>query len=105
VLATGVESRQPVDPRTTFSKASDERVYCYLRIENPERETTTVTMTWERAEGPGPNDQSREMDVYPNPTHVTFAFTGTQRRAGRYACVIRDANAEVLGRAEFELTD
>jgi hypothetical protein len=39
------------------------------------------------------------------PTYVTFAFTGTARRAGRWACVIRNDNDEVLGRAEFDLTE
>jgi hypothetical protein len=105
VLAAGVENRQPVDPRTTFSKASDERVYCYLRVENPDREEATVYMAWERAEGRAPTDQSREMQIRAMPTYVTFAFTGTARRAGRWACVIRNDNDEVLGRAEFDLTE
>jgi len=104
VLARGVEERQPVDPGTTFSRADDERVYCYVKLDNPERIETDVHIGWERIDPPT-EDLGRATHVRAMPRWVTFAYTGTRRRAGRYRCVVRDADGELLARAAFDLVD
>ena len=104
VLATGIESRRPVDPRTTFSKAEHTSVYCYMRIANPERTETEVFLDWEPVDAPreGPG---RAVRVAAQHQWVTFAYTRTGARPGRYRCVIRDAAGEILARAAYDLTD
>jgi len=104
VLAEGVESRRPVNPRTTFSKSSDSRVYCYVRVENPERIETEIHIGWESVEHPS-DDPGRATTVGASPVYVTFAYTGTGRRVGRYRCVVRDAELQVLGRVAYDLLD
>jgi hypothetical protein len=104
VLARGIESRRPLDPGHTFSKASDDKIYCYVRVANPDREETAVYIGWEPVDQPT-EDPGREQTVQASPEWVTFSFTGTRRRAGRYRCVVRDTGGEVLGRAAFDLTE
>ncbi|MEM9068985.1 MAG: hypothetical protein AAGE52_10785 [Myxococcota bacterium] len=108
-LGPAVESRQVVDPRLTFSKADDDRVYCLTRLENPSREPTTLRMGWERIDRPAdPEDPSgwgREMSIPAQPRYVTFGYRGTGQRPGTYRCVIRDEEGTVLGRATYELTE
>ena len=108
-LGPALESREIVDPRTTFSKASDDRVYCHARLENPDRSATTLYLGWESDDRPiDPDDQSawgRAMSIPAQPRYVTFGYRGTGQRAGRYRCVIRDEDGVVLGRANYELTE
>lgn len=108
-LGTGVESRALVGERTTFSKASDERVYCFTRIENPDRVATSLYFGWERADRPAdPDDSSawgRANDVPANRHHGTFVYRGTGQRPGEYACVIRDEDGVVLARLPYTLTE
>ncbi len=108
-LGPSVENRQIEDPRATFSKADDDRVYCLTRLENPSREATTLYMGWERDDRPAdPDDQGawgRAMNIPAQPRYVTFGYRGTGQRPARYRCVIRDEDGVVLGRANYELTE
>jgi hypothetical protein len=104
VLASGIESRRPLDPATSFSKADGDRIYCYVRVANPEREETAVYIGWEPVDRPS-EELGREQTVQAQPEWVTFAFTTRQRRAGRYRCVVKTADGEVIGRAAFDLTE
>ncbi|MCB9594005.1 MAG: hypothetical protein H6719_14825 [Sandaracinaceae bacterium] len=104
-LGSGVEERQIVDARSTFSRASDERVYCLVRLDNPEREASGISMTWEATDAEGDAAPARLMNVPAQPRYVTFGFSGTRRRAGRYRCVIRTPSGELLGSAAFDLTE
>jgi hypothetical protein len=103
-LATAIEGGQPVDPRTTFSKASDERVYCFVRLDNIAEVETSISIGWERADRPS-DSPGASLRVPAQERYRTFAFTGTRRPAGRYRCVVRSEGGSVLGRIEFELTE
>ncbi|MEM9187930.1 MAG: hypothetical protein AAGF12_02045 [Myxococcota bacterium] len=104
VLARGVEDRAPVDPAHTFSKADDDQIYCYVRVANPDREETVVYMQWELVERPS-DEWGREQRIGGSPEWVTFRYTGTRRRAGRYRCVVRDDSGELLGQIAYDLTE
>ena len=75
-----------------------------MRIANPERTETEVFLDWEPVDAPreGPG---RAVRVAAQHQWVTFAYTRTGARPGRYRCVIRDAAGEILARAAYELTD
>ena len=105
VLAPEIEGRTPLDPRSDYEKSADERVNCFFRLENPEREATEVSIAWEDSEGNSRNDPT----LIPVPARLRFThwrYTGTGwRRPGRYRCVLRDAEGEELGRASFDLRE
>ncbi|MCX7793287.1 MAG: DUF2914 domain-containing protein [Thermodesulfovibrionales bacterium] len=44
VVATGIENREPVDIRDTFSAAT-EKVYCFIEARNI-KEDTNITVVW-----------------------------------------------------------
>ena len=93
-----------MDARTTFSRANDPRIYCLVRLENPEREAGGITMGWERVDRES-DDPGRLMNVPAQPRYVTFGFTGTRRPAGRYRCVVRTPGGALLGSAAFDLEE
>lgn len=103
-LGSGVEDRQIVDARATYSRASDERIYCLVRLENPSREASGILMGWERIDRPT-EDAGRLMNVPAQPRYVTFGMTGTRRPAGRYRCVVRTPGGALLGSVAFDLAE
>jgi len=103
-LAAGVEERVPVDPRATFSKASDERVYCYVKLQNKAGSATKVQISSERVDGP-PGRPGSLLDVPAAPRYTTWSWFGTGWPAGRYRCVVRSEKGSVLGRIEYELAE
>lgn len=98
----GVEAAQPVDPRRTFSQESDERVYCFFRLENPESIETQVTLSWEQPGAPAPS-RRREVDVPARNRFGYYAYITTGHRTGRWQCVIRTSDDEVLGSIDFDI--
>jgi hypothetical protein len=103
-VAAGVERREAVDPRTTFSKATDERVYCMVRLANPDRIPTAITVRFEPIDHPERGRDS-ELDVPGGATYTTFTYNGTRGRAGLYRCVVRDSAGALLGSAAWQLTE
>lgn len=103
-VAAGVERREAVDPRTHFSKATDERVYCMVRLTNPDRIPGSITVRFEPIDHP---ERGRDsvLDVPGGATYTTFTYNGTRGRAGLYRCVVRDENERLLGSAAWELTE
>ena len=101
---TGVESASPVDPRQRFSQGSDERVYCFFRLQNPEARATQVTMTWEQPGHP-PQGSPREIDVPARQRFGYYAYLTTGQRSGPFQCVIRTQQGSVIGRIDFEITE
>jgi hypothetical protein len=103
-LAPGVEARQAVDPRDTFSRATDQRVYCLIRLENPERVEHQLTMRWERVDRPE-RGNDYPIRVPAQPRYVSWGYTGTGGRAGTYRCTIKDEEGTLLGSRAYELTE
>lgn len=103
-LARGVERGTPVDPTTTF-RAADGRVYVLIQLENGTGAETEIRVTFERADrevsagGAG----GVVLAVPARPRSRTVARTGT-RAPGRYRVVVRSAEGNVLGTAEYEIT-
>ncbi|MAC29733.1 MAG: hypothetical protein CMN29_31350 [Sandaracinus sp.] len=103
VLSKALEDGRPVDPGTSFSRR-DGRIYATIRVRNPERDATTIRVTWERAEGPA-SSGGIELDIPARPRYRTVARTGTGRAPGRYKCVVYDAEGRELASREFELIE
>lgn len=103
-LGSAVEDRQIQDARATYSRAADSRIYCLVRLDNPERAPAGIYMAWERVDR-DPDDPGRLMNVPASPRYVTFGMTGTRRRAGRYRCAIRTEDEALLGSIAFDLTE
>lgn len=102
-LASAMDGRTPVDPRTTYSKTEDDQIFCYFELANPERVATMVTLAWEDANGQG-RGAPTEIQVPGNARFVNFRYTSVSwRRPGTYSCVVRHEDSE-LGRAEFTVT-
>lgn len=103
-IGGAIENRQISDARSRFSRGTDARVYCLVRIDNPERVPTGIYMAWERVDRES-DESGRLMNVPAQPRYVTFGFTGTQGRPGRYRCTIRSQSRELLGSVAYELTE
>ncbi len=104
VLSKGLDSGQPVDPGTSFSR-TDGRIYATIRVRNPERTETTIRVAWERADATTPSTRGIELNIPGRRRYRTVARTGTGRSAGSYKCVVYSADNEVLASANYELTD
>ncbi|MEM9069086.1 MAG: DUF2914 domain-containing protein [Myxococcota bacterium] len=103
ILSKALENGRPVDPGASFSRR-DGRIYCTVRVTNPSRTATTIRVAWERAGGPA-SSTGIELNIPARPRYRTVARTGTGRAAGRYRCVVYDADDRELGAAEYELTE
>ncbi len=101
VLARGVEERQPVNKTQTFELGRQNRVYVWLRLENPDQRQSEVTIEWVPPDGrarPG-----AKLSVPASPRYVTWAFRGLPV-AGRWAVQAKTPEGSILGRAEFDVT-
>jgi len=94
VLSKAIENHAPVNPGTTFSR-SDGRIYATVRIANPERTATTIRVAWERVGGPASHG-GITLDIPARVRYRTVARTGTRRAAGRYRCVVYNAENEEI---------
>lgn len=101
---TGVENATPVDPRQRFTQGEDERVYCFVRVQNQRTEETTLFLGWEE-QGQTPSGPGREVRVPARPRFGTYAFLTTGRRSGPWRCVIRTASGEEIGSIDFEILE
>jgi hypothetical protein len=103
-LAPEMAGNTPLEPRTTYSKAEDQQVYCYFELTNPERTANTVTVAWEDVNG-GSRGAPTEIQVSANRRFINYRYTSLQyRRPGTYYCVVRQGTDE-LGRIPFTVTD
>ena len=103
VLSKSIENHDPVDPGTTFSRA-DGRIYATVRIANPDRTATSIRVAWERVGDPA-NHGGVTLEIPARVHYRVVARTGTQRAAGRYRCVVYNAEDEEISATEFELTE
>ena len=94
------------DPTTTFRR-TDGRVFVVVRIENPARTEQDIRVAFERAEGtaaPGARG-GVALHIPASPRYRTMARISTNRAPGRWRAVVRNAEGEVIGQVEFEITE
>lgn len=105
VMARAVEDHEPVGAGTTFS-AADGPFFCFVRVENRSRAESAVFVAWERAEGTPSNARGGlRLSVSASPRFRTYARNAMTRPAGSYRCVVRDESGNVLGSADYTLTE
>jgi len=103
-LAPEMDGRTPLGPRTTYSKAVDDQVYCYFELTNPDRTANTVTLAWEDSNG-GSRGAPTEIQVAANRRFINYRYTSISwRRPGTYYCVVRQGTEE-LGRIPLTVTE
>jgi Protein of unknown function (DUF2914) len=105
VVARAIEDHEPVGAGTTFS-AADGPFFCFVRVENRSRAEGAVFVAWEAADGgPASARGGLRLAISASPRFRTYARNGMTRAAGAYRCVVRDEDGNVLGSAEYTLTD
>jgi hypothetical protein len=105
VLARAIEDHEPVGAGTSFS-AADGPFFCFVRVENRSRAEGAVFVAWERAEGaPGGARGGLRLPVSASPRFRTYARNAMAHPAGSYRCVVRDEQGNVLGSADYTLTE
>lgn len=102
--AHGYASGEAVDPATTFTHA-DGRVMVAISIENPAATETEITVQFQRADAPvGPGTGGVHLSIPARRHYHTVARTGTTR-PGAWRAVVRNAEGEVIGQAEYTVTE
>lgn len=105
VMARAIEDHEPVGAGTTFS-TSDGPFFCFVRVENHSRADGAVFVAWERAEGtPSYARGGLRLAIAASPRFRTYARNAMTRPAGAYRCVVRDEDGNVLGSADYTLTE
>lgn len=103
VLSKALEDGQPVEPGTRFS-AADGRVYATVRVQNPSREATSITVKMrpaERAHG----GHGIELEIPARPRYRTVARFTTRRAPGAYVVVVSDAEGNELSTTTLTITE
>jgi hypothetical protein len=106
-MARGIEkqgkTRNPVGPGTSFAM-NGERVYAFMRIENPAEEEAQLAVTWT---APGSEKERGKTFVTVNPqkTWTTWAFNKHLKKPGMWTVTIRNADETILARSRFEITE
>jgi hypothetical protein len=97
-LAHGIENHEPQEATTSF-RASDDRVYAFVELENPGRAEDAITVVFQPPSGPALAEIP--LKVGESPRFRTWAFTRRAHDAGEWGVVIRDASGRVLARQTF----
>ena len=103
VLSKALEDGPPVDPGTSFS-AADGRVYATVRVENPGREATTISVKMrpaDRAHG----GHGIDLEIPARPRYRTVARFTTRRSPGSYVVVVSDAEGNELSSTTLTITE
>ncbi len=90
--------------RTTYFHPEDtsDRVYCQVRLRNTTGQPTEIHIAYEPLEG-GDGGLGPSYDVPARERYVTFSYRGTHVAPGRYRCVVRAANGELLGMQAYDI--
>ncbi len=103
VLAPEMDGREPLEPRNTYNKEEDDRIYCFFELANPESEAGELTLAWEDESGQGRGEPTA-ISVPGHRRFLHYRYTSVGwRRPGTYSCVVRDGDTE-LGRTFFTVT-
>lgn len=102
--AHGYASGAAVDPSTTFTRA-DGHLMVAIAVENPAGTETEITVQFQRADAPVEAGHGGVHLTIPARRHYhTVARTGTTR-PGAWRAVVRNAEGEVIGQAEYTVTE
>jgi hypothetical protein len=108
VVAHSVKDHEPVFPDTTFKVADAGRIYAFVEVENDEKASGEVFVSFEPTDGaPATRRAPRgdvKLSVGTSPRWRTWAFTRAAKDVGSWVAVVRSANGEVLARAPFDVT-
>lgn len=100
-LAHGIENHEPQEATTNF-RASNDRVYAFVELENPGRGEDAISVVFQPPSGPALAEIV--LRVGESPRFRTWAFTRRAHDAGEWGVVIRDAGGRVLARQTFTVT-
>jgi hypothetical protein len=100
-LAHGIENHEPQEATSSF-RASDDRVYAFVELDNPGRAGDAITVVFQPPSGPALAEIV--LKVGDSPRFRTWAFTRRAHDAGEWGVVIRDASGRVLARQAFTVT-
>jgi hypothetical protein len=98
VLTHGVSGHEPSDTSTTF-KASDDRVYAFVEIDNPKKNEGKILVTFEPPSGSA--HAEIPLKVGDTSRFRTWAFTRRAHETGAWAVVVRDTHGHELARERF----
>src|SRR5262249_35053522 len=87
VTAHGVSAHEPQDPTKTF-KMQDDRVYAFVEIENPTKESGKISVVFVPPSGSALAEIP--LEVGDSSRFRTWAFTRKAHDAGEWGVVIRD---------------
>lgn len=105
VVARAIEDHEPVGGGTTFAH-TDVPLFCFVRVENRSHADSAVYVSWERADGaPASARGGVRLAIPARPRFRTYARNAVEHAAGAYRCVVRGEDGEVLGSADFTLTE
>lgn len=104
VMARGIEEREPIDSGTRFSvSSSEERIYAYIEVANPDSAEDELEVRWIRADSPDDVISSVQVNVGPHPRWRTWAYTSLIRQPGSYMAIVADSEGRLIARAPFEV--
>jgi hypothetical protein len=101
VLAHGVDGREPQETSTTF-RASDDRVYAFVELENPSKTEDAITVVFQPPSGTALPEIP--LKVGESARFRTWAFTRRAHDAGEWTVVIRASQGRVLARQTFTVS-
>ncbi len=102
VFAKRIVDREPVELATSFSRAETPKVWVFLELENATQDPLTLDVRWESSVGPSPHGV--QLSVPKAKRWRTQAFISTDKKPGKYRCVIRTAQGTVLFNQPVEIT-
>lgn len=106
VIARGIENRSPVDPNTTFSLASLDKVYVYMEGLNTSGVDAGLTVTFTRE---GSATEVGRVSVNLPPTTArrawrTWAFTRGAHTPGNWTAHVTSADGVEIATSQFTIT-
>jgi hypothetical protein len=100
LLASGVESREPLDERDTFK--GDEKIFAFMELANAEGEPYAFRVHWEPVAGPA-SPYGVELNVKTAPRFRTWSWTAIPREPGAYRAVLRTLDGEEIASRTFTI--
>ena len=101
-VARGIESKRPLDPRTTYTLGEYERIYAFMSVLNPaETEDQLHVSFLNKASGKERGKVS--VRVGAQKKWRTWAFSKSINKTGSWEILVRNSEELIIGRAPFEI--